>query len=459
MAQLYWDAGNFRPSENSPWLNVVARHPFNVGYDFNHENQYTKEWVKQILTYWIEEFHFDGFRFDLSKGLTQTNSGDNAALMAQYDPSRIAILKDYADHIWSFDSTSYVIMEHFADNQEEKELAEYGMMLWGNVNHDFSTAAKGFSSNLGGADYTKREWEVPHLIAYMESHDEERIMRRILTEGDREGTYNTRILPTALDRVETASAIYYSIPGPKMMWQFGELGSETSINRCVDGTINNNCRLDRKPVLWQYLMNEDREDLLHTTAALIHLKTTYPTFSTSDFEFDDANLFIKVVKLFHEDMDAVSIANFRVIESNFNPRFPYTGLWHEYFTGDSVLIEDVNQRFDFAPGEYRIYTSKQVENPFLNELTSRISTRNITFSKGYPNPVHVGEDFYITEDFGPIQNGILVNVEGKEVDISIKRNANSELKISTFGLTPGVYYIILKTQFDKRYGVRMLVLE
>ena len=34
LAQLYWDEANFRPAANNPWLNVTARHPFNVGYDF-----------------------------------------------------------------------------------------------------------------------------------------------------------------------------------------------------------------------------------------------------------------------------------------------------------------------------------------------------------------------------------------------------------------------------------------
>ena len=113
LAQLYWDQTNFRPAPDNPWLNVTARHPFNVGYDFNHESVATKNWVKRILTHWITQYGFDGFRFDLSKGLTQFNSGSDAGLMARRDPSRIAILKDYADHIWSLDSTSYVIMEHF----------------------------------------------------------------------------------------------------------------------------------------------------------------------------------------------------------------------------------------------------------------------------------------------------------------------------------------------------------
>jgi hypothetical protein len=68
-----------------------------------------------------------------------------------------------------------------------------------------------------------------------------------------------------------------------MMWQFGELGYDYSINRCVNGTVNNNCRLDPKPVRWDYLQNADRERLHQVISGLIYLKTNYPTFQLMIF--------------------------------------------------------------------------------------------------------------------------------------------------------------------------------
>lgn len=362
-AQMYWDPTNFRPSAESPFLNVTAKHPFNVGYDFNHESPYTKAWVKRTLQYWIDEFKVDGFRFDLSKGLTQFNSGNDAGLMARYDAGRIAILKDYADYIWDLDSTSYVIMEHFADNDEETVLANYGMMLWGNSNHQYIQAAKGFQSDLDWSDYSYRGWTVPHLVSYMESHDEERVIVRVRNEGDQEGDYNTRELNTALERSAAAAAIHFTLPGPKMLWQFGELGFDYSINRCEDGTINNDCRLSPKPIRWDYLDVPERERLRQIYAALFHLKTHYPTFSTSDFDLNDGNLFLKTIHLNHPDMNAVVLANYRVINSEINPRFQNTGTWYEYFTGDSLIVTDTQEKLNFGPGEYRIYTTDRITPP------------------------------------------------------------------------------------------------
>jgi len=429
---------------------VIPRHPFNVGYDFNHESTATKIWVKRILAYWINEFKFDGFRFDLSKGLTQFNSGSNAELMADYDASRIAILKDYADHIWNIDSNAYVIMEHFADNDEEIVLSDYGMMLWGNMNYQFSQAAKGFASDLEWGDYTFRGWDDPHLITYMESHDEERMMYRLLTEGGIEGSYNTRQLPTALERVAAASAIFYSIPGPKMIWQFGELGYDYSINWCTNGTISNDCRLVPKPIRWDYLDDENRRKLWRVVSAIIELKTNYATFSTEDFVFNDGNFFVKTVHLNHPEMDAVTLANFRLINSDINPKFQYTGKWYEYFTGDSIEVTDTQARLTFAPGEYRIYTSKRIM-PSDGFITGIFDVQ-VNEAEIFPTIVSGDEDVegYL-QNGGTIKSIFVSDLNGRQNVISYTQNGDGSFELRLPERFPGGMYIITILTEDEIY--------
>ena len=86
MVRMYWNSDQNRPSEDSPWFNEEPTHPFNVGFDFNHESLYTKDFVDSVNLYWISEYHFDGFRFDLSKGFTQTNNPTDVGKWGQYDP-------------------------------------------------------------------------------------------------------------------------------------------------------------------------------------------------------------------------------------------------------------------------------------------------------------------------------------------------------------------------------------
>ncbi|MFT5386317.1 MAG: hypothetical protein ACI8VT_004424, partial [Saprospiraceae bacterium] len=147
LAKLYWDASNNRPAADSPYLNAVATHPFNVFNDVNHESLATKAWVDRILEYWLTEYRVDGFRFDLSKGFTQTDYGNDVGAWSAYDAGRIAILKQYADVVWTHTPDAYVIFEHFANNTEETELSDYGTMLWGNTNHNANEATMGYSGN------------------------------------------------------------------------------------------------------------------------------------------------------------------------------------------------------------------------------------------------------------------------------------------------------------------------
>ncbi len=443
LCQLYWNPGLFRPTPESPYLNETAKHPFNVGYDFNHESAYTKEWVKQVLTYWMKEFRFDGFRFDLSKGLTQTFSGNNNTIMSRFDQSRINILQDYADHIWAIDDDAYVIMEHFADNDEEQVLSDYGMMLWANTTYQFAEAAMGFRSDLEGADYTFRGWSQPHLIAYMESHDEERMAYKLRQFGDASGDYNTRELATGMERIAAASAIYFSIPGPKMLWQFGELGNDDSINRCTNGSVNDNCRLDPKPVRWNYFEDERRRGLYDKLSAMLYLRNNYDVFSTRDFTFSDGNFFLKLVHLNSPDMNVVSMANFRTINSDLNPKFPYTGTWHEYFTGEVREVTDTDARITFEPGEYRIYLSEPVMPPggfFTSTTDPTISASSI-----YPNPVKSGQALEISfEDNTLIKQVRIVDMEGKLNVLSFQQSGSLAI-VAVPDLLSGMYALTIVT--------------
>lgn len=372
LCQLYWDAANSRPAANNPWLNPIARHPFNVGYDFNHESPFTRQFVKQVLRYWLEEFHIDGYRFDLSKGFTQVNTGSNVDQWGQYDASRIAILKDYADAVWAFDPGAYVILEHFAANSEEKVLANYGMQLWGNMNYAYNEASMGYSgTSLSGVTHKSRDFQQPHLIGYKESHDEERLMYKNLLFGNSGAGYSVKDKATALRRQELVSAFFYTIPGPKMLWQFGELGYDFSINRCTNGTVDPSCRLVPKPVRWDYLNDPDRRRLFEVTRALLHLRRQYPVFREGDWNNNDlGSSGLRSLRLTHPDMDAVIVGNFQVSAGQVTPGFPKTGWWYDYLGQDSLWVTDLSAKLSLNAGEYRVYTSKRVDLPENSPLSA-----------------------------------------------------------------------------------------
>lgn len=375
MVQLYWDAANNRPAANNPWYNPVARHAFNVGFDFNHESLSTRYFFSRVVEHWLQEYKIDGFRFDLSKGFTQNNTCDvngancNVGAWSGYDQSRVNIWNRYYDTLQLKSPGSYAILEHFADNSEENVLQSRGFMFWGNLNTSFSQAAMGYTTDwdFKWGIHTERGWSNPHLITYAESHDEERVMYKMLQFGNSNpGVYNTKILDTALQRMELISAFMLTIPGPKMIWQFGELGYDFSINYCQNGTVNSNCRTDPKPVRWDYYNVPDRRKLYDVNRVLMQLRKNplySPLFVSNSVQYNLSG-FVKWMKISQGITGIVVIGNFDVATQTGSVSFPFGGTWYNYMNpGQTFNATGGSQSFTLAPGEYRVYLSSFVVVP------------------------------------------------------------------------------------------------
>ncbi|MDD3558448.1 MAG: alpha-amylase family glycosyl hydrolase [Melioribacteraceae bacterium] len=385
MVRLYFDryaSDEIISLPESPWFNVQSpNQTYKWGADFNHESQYTKEFVDRVNRYWLTEFKVDGFRFDFTKGFTN-KPGDGWA----YDATRIAILKRMADAIWQTNPSAYVILEHLTDNSEERELANYGMLLWGNMNYNYSEAAMGYhdsgKSNFSGVSYKQRGWTVPHLVGYMESHDEERLMYKNLQYGNSSGNYDIQELNIALNRIKLVSSFFLTVPGPKMIWQFGELGYDIS--------IDDPCRVCNKPILWNYFQVETRKNLYKTFSALILLKNNYSIFSTDDFSMNVSTAF-KKIHLNENDDHVVIAGNFGVTETEGAPQFQTTGWWYDYFGNDSLYVEDVNMMMNFDPGEFHIYSTEKfpdTEEDIISNihLSDESIPMEFRLNQNYPNP-------------------------------------------------------------------------
>ncbi|WP_306644067.1 alpha-amylase family glycosyl hydrolase [Sanyastnella coralliicola] len=449
-------AGEYgQPTSQNPYFNEVPMHDFNVGYDYNHESGVTREFCKRVLEHWITEYHIDGYRMDLSKGFTQNNTLGNVGAWNQYDQSRVDILNDYAGHVWSVDSDAYMILEHFANNDEETALANQGFMLWGNHNHDFNEASMGYSSNFNWASYQQRGWNDPHLIAFAESHDEERLMYKNLLYGNSNGGYDITNMSTALARQEMVHVFLMSIPGPKMMWQFGELGYDYSINTCEDGvTIEEGCRTSPKPIRWDYQDEDDRARVYNVSAAMNLLHTTEAAFSTNNFSLDVGGTG-KRIHLNHPEMNVVVAGNFDVVGFDMSPGFQNTGTWYDYFSGESFEVTDVNVSFFFEPGEYHVYTDQPLETPVIDNSIEELE--QLSFN-AWPNPFRDVINIDLSNFAGQNVTVQLTDITGRTIDTIYAGNASNRSNLSfpiTDELGSGMYVIVVDNGSAK-YSVPVL---
>lgn len=456
LAQLYWDATNNRPAADNPWLNPTATHDFNVFNDFNHESLATKTYMKNCVKYWMQEFKVDGFRFDLSKGFTQKNTIGNVAGWGAYDASRVAIWKDYADFIWDIDPDTYVILEHFADNSEEKELAEYGMMLWGNMWYSYKQIGLGIPAGTGTSlapvSYAQRGWSVPHLVGYMESHDEQRIAYECLNFGTTLANYNIKTVPVAMRRIEMLNNLLYTVPGPKMLWQFGEMGYDYSINYCENGTINDGCRTSPKPIRWDYLDDPYRRRLHDVVASLLNLRKNHDVFETTDFQLNIGGGNLRTIYLNGTDLDVFVVANTGTSVLINTVPFPASGQWFEYYTGDTLDVPSGSISLNLGRGDYRLYLSQPVQLPEgVNPTPTREVAGLLSDVVLWPNPVNANAPVRVNftlEDNSDVRLYVR-DVNGKLVDTQFFGNIPSgeqTLEITDHQWAPGVYFLTLNDE-------------
>jgi len=383
------------PLSANPWYNASAPHAaLNFGDDFNHESADTKYFFGRVLKHWISEYKIDGYRFDFSKGLTQKASNSDGTMSA-YDASRIAIIKSYADSIRTVDANAYIILEHFADNTEEKELSDNGLMLWSNVWTQYQEASMGYlnNSNFEGVIHSARGWTNPHLVGFMESHDEERITFKNIKYGNSAGSYNIKDTATALKRMELNAAFLLTIPGPKMIWQFGELGYDYS--RCYLATNGEggdcNTKTDPRPIRWDYQNDARRKNVFNVYSELNRLRN-HPWFkgvfqsSTIERSLGGAFKWIKLTTA-NDTADVMVIGNFNVIPQTGTVTFPTAGTWYDYFGNFIHTATGSPQSFTLQPGEFHVYINRNANNLTATPVGNVPWNATNLGAKLFPNPI------------------------------------------------------------------------
>ncbi len=457
LRDLYYDGANNRPAANNPWYNAVAPHAFGFGDDFNHESADTKYFFSRVLKHWISEYKIDGYRLDFTKGLTQKVSTNDAGFSA-YDASRIAIIKNYADTVKAASTNSYMILEHFCDNTEEKELSDYGLMLWANVWTQYQEASMGYlpNSNFENGIHSARGWTNPYLVSFMESHDEERITYKNIKYGNVAGSYSVKDTATALKRMELNAAFLLTIPGPKMIWEFGELGYDYS--RCylsTGGDESGNCdkKLDPKPIRWDYQNDSRRKSVYNTYSKLAALRfsnlyTGAFQYGTIDRSLGSGFKWIKVTTP-GDTADVMVIGNFDVTTQTGAITFPTAGTWYDYLGNFIQTSTGGAQSFTLAPGEFHVYVNRNVNNLTPTAVTNVPWNGATLEGKVYPNPVTYG---YTVELRVP-QTGKatmdLYNSVGQYVTTvysGIVTNGVKTLSLPALQLPKGLYFIKLQVK-------------
>ena len=150
-------------------------------------------------------------------------------------------------------------------------------------------------------------------------------------------------LTVAMRRAGASAAFFLTVPGPKMIWQFGEIG--------YDYSIEYNDRTGEKPVVTdEYMAVPERKALYDTYAALLKFRRENPRFFDQDakFEWTPSGAMKKITcsvdgKTFHV------VGNFGKASASYTVP---SGSWTDYINGGTV-----SGTITLKQGEFRLLTT------------------------------------------------------------------------------------------------------
>ncbi len=291
-------------------------------------------------------------------------------------------------------------------------------------------------SDISGIYHSNRDWNEPHLIGYMESHDEERQMYDVLQFGNSISGYSTKDENNAIDRIQSAFAMLLTIPGPKMYWQFGELAYDVSIDE--------NGRTGQKPTPWDESEGDNlysptnRRQLRQFVSEITKLRTSHDLFSKGNATIPSTTSLIKQFSVTTnlsvsnptspDEMSAVLVANFDLEENEVTTQFPFDGTWFNYFDDTSIEVSGNSSLIVLDPGDFRIFTNSELVAPELILSAGSFTDLGTTV---YPNPASSyikisSEDELVYYFIYKPSGGLAIKGKFKRNDHSIDLNALNE---------------------------------
>lgn len=183
----------------------------------------------------------------------------------------------------------------------------------------------------------------------MESHDEERTAYKSLKWGN--GI--TGNLAARMQRLRLNAAFSLLVPGPKMIWQFGELGYDVSIEE--------NGRTGEKPLHWDYYDLPERRALYDTYAKLLKFRRDNARLFDMDASFEmyaGSGVPARTIFGSNEGKSFAVIGNFQTIDSDFSYNLKSGGTWYDLFSGESYDAGyDGNLHIPLKAGEFLVLTN------------------------------------------------------------------------------------------------------
>ncbi|HEY0606966.1 MAG TPA: alpha-amylase family glycosyl hydrolase [Herpetosiphonaceae bacterium] len=309
------------PYDQSPWYgenNMSEQNQFGFP-KFDHTRPATKDFMRDVQNYWINEYHIDGFRYDYTRGIgynmqdgvsylafSARQAMPNLYLIAEESPEKPEIVRDNnLNGAW-----------HVRFNYIAKALLREGQYLdwdWDNADQ---WPALWDAKQQGYSDPSQ-------MVNYFESHDESRAIFEVLTvEGQTE--------EAARYKSALGATLLMTVPGVPMLLHGQEWGENT------EKTSSHN------PLHWELLDTDGGLGLKTLYQAVIGTRRDHPALRGPNIAIDHCSAEHKTL-VFHrwnDEGDVVVVGlNFCPADQQIEVEFPGSGRWRDVLSGQEFDID------------------------------------------------------------------------------------------------------------------------
>lgn len=322
--------------EQSPWHGQGLGEPNQFGLPIlDYSKPATNSFVRDVQAYWLRALHVDGFRYDYLVGIGSDDLGHGlpylmhtarqinpwAYLIGEAIPEQPGLVN--ASEIGAvFHTRCRIALECLAC---ERDVIPYN---WG----DFAETVKPF-------DFKTQEYRsASFMLNYIESHDDDRLIRDIREAGFDE--------QTALAKVALGTTALMTCCGEPMLYHGQEFGQDSPKQLGPS-------RLD-----WSRLDWPAGQALHEHLRQMIRLRNSRPSLRSDNFEFllIDADRHCAVWRRWLGELDEVVVfANFSGAQQTAAVNMPQPNQWREYDSGELLDARPLLQ-IDLPPYSARVFT-------------------------------------------------------------------------------------------------------
>lgn len=377
--QLYQPLGNYNYEDhdydNCPYF---ENDPSPWGYRLEHwhyrNGRHYRTWkhVTDALRTWVEEYHFDGFRYDHTEGIGWWG----------YDEEGMSFYSAFVDELGE---------DIIQIAEEDNALRINNSGIDGGWNYSYFHALKanlqqisdaGFNwGNMSSLSYqiSTSEMQAPYApLSYIESHDETRVIYEATA-------YQGMNYETALKKSKLGMTVLMTSRCTPMIYAGQEL-AQNDTSRDPDGNIM------PQPMQWENLETPEGQDLFAYYQRLIELRQNRPVLRSDDISFHLMSSDQKSIVYWRE-----TSADIVVVAANFNNQdeeimidFPSSGMWYEFTEQDSIMVDNDMYSYPMPASTARIFFGYRYWLD-IEDDTEAPQIVDIQLRQNYPNPVMSGQ--------------------------------------------------------------------